>query len=269
MRALLAAATAVVSLVPASAQTPAATILVQVGQVSLLKDGNQVALMVGQGILANQVVVTGEGAYAKFRVEADGSSFEVFEKSQVTFHDKGGSFKDLLNVWIGHVKVYIQHLYGPNPTSVTSPTAVISVRGTVFDVVVENEDGDTMVSVDEGAVQVRHRLLPGVEPLLKPGDSITVFRNQPLLGQQINKGGAAQRVLAAARKALWDYINMHPGGVGGSGGPIPGGAPGTGTGGAQGDKGKSGGGSGTGGTTSGAPVPPAAPPPPAPPGGGH
>ncbi len=202
MRALLAAATAVVSLVPASAQAPAATILVQVGQVSLLKDGNQVALMVGQGILANQVVVTGEGAYAKFRVEADGSSFEVFEKSQVTFHDKGGSFKDLLNVWIGHVKVYIQHLYGPNPTSVTSPTAVISVRGTVFDVMVENEDGDTMVSVDEGAVQVRHRLLPGVEPLLKPGDSITVFRNQPLLGQQINKGGAAQRVLAAARQGL-------------------------------------------------------------------
>lgn len=259
-RALLAAATVAVSLVPAFAQETAATLLVQVGQVSMLKDGNQVALYVGQAIRANQMVVTGEGAYARFRV-ADGSEFEVFEKSQVTFHDKGGSWKDLLNVWIGHVKVYVQHLYGPNPTSVTSPTAVISVRGTVFDVMVENDEGDTTVVVDEGKVQVHHRLIPGVDPLLLPGQSVTVIHNQPLIAQQIDKGGAVQKVLAIARKALYDYIYTRPGGVGGSGSPIPGGAPGApGAGGAQGDKGKSG--------TAGAP--PAAPaPPPPPPGGGH
>lgn len=256
LRALAAAVTVVVSLVPALAQDSAATLLVQVGQVSMLKDGNQIALSVGKSIQPNQIVLTGPGAYAKFQV-ADGSTFEVFEKSQVTFREKGGGFKELLNVYIGRVKVYIEHIFGPNPTSVTSPTALISVRGTVFDVVVENEDGDTLVSVDEGAVQVRHRLLPGNEPLLKPGDSITVFRNQPLLGQQINRGGGAQKVLAAARKALLDLIYMHPGGVGGVGAPAPGGG---GSGGAQGDKGKNTGGAGK--------PPGGAPTPPAPPGGG-
>jgi hypothetical protein len=233
----------------------------------LVKDGNQVALSVGQGIQVNQVIVTGVGAYARFHV-ADGSEFEVFEKSQVTFRESGGSWKDLLNVWIGHVKVYVQHILGPNPTSVTSPTAVISVRGTVFDVVVENDDGDTVVSVDEGKVQVRHLLIPGREPLLMPGESIHVFRNQPLIAQQIDKGGVMQKALALVRKAVMDYVYTRPGGVGGPGpigGAPGGGAPGGGVpgggGGAQGDKGKPG---------NGAPTPPGAPapPPPPPPGGG-
>jgi hypothetical protein len=263
IRALLTAAAIAVSVVPATAQQFAATLQVQVGQVSLLKDGNQVALSVGQGIQANQVIVTGLGAYARFRV-ADGSEFEVFEKSEVTFRDSGGSWKDLLNVWIGHVKVYVQHLLGPNPTSVTSPTAVISVRGTTFDVVVENDDGDTIVAVDEGKVQVRHKFIPGKEPLLLPGESIHIYRNQPI-ALQIDKGGYMQKALALVRKAVMDYIYTRPGGVGGPG-PI-GGAPGGGVpgggGGAQGDKGKPG---------NGAPTPPAAPappPPPAPGGGGH
>jgi hypothetical protein len=267
IRALLTAATILVSVVPALPQQFAATLQVQVGQVSLLKDGNQVALSVGQGIRASQVIVTGLGAYARFRV-ADGSEFEVFEKSEVTFRDSGGSWKDLLNVWIGHVKVYVQHILGPNPTSVTSPTAVISVRGTVFDVVVENDDGDTVVSVDEGKVQVRHKLIPGREPLLLPGESVHVYRNQPI-AQQIDKGGGVQKALALVRKAVMDYIYTRPGGVGGPG-PI-GGAPGGGVpgggGGAQGDKGKPGNGAPA---PPGAPTPPAAPapPPPPPPGGG-
>jgi len=237
VRALLTAAVLAVCVVPALAQPTAATVLEQIGQVSLLKDGNQVALFVGQGIKRDQVIVTGPGSYAKFRV-SDGTEFEVFEKSQITFREQGGSWKDLLNIWIGHVKVYVQHLLGPNPTDVTSPTAVISVRGTVFDVLVENEDGDTIVSVDEGAVAIRHRLLPnGVVPVLKPGESYHIYHNQPLIGQQINKGGGMQKVFQQIQKAVIDYIRMRPGGVGGS--PVPGGGPAGG--GAQGDKSKNGG----------------------------
>src|SRR5438309_1127360 len=93
-RTLLTGVLAVVCVSTAWAQQPAATLLVQVGQVSLLKDGNQFALAVGQAVKANQIVVTGDSSYAKFQV-ADGSIFEVFEKSQVTFRDKGGSWKDL------------------------------------------------------------------------------------------------------------------------------------------------------------------------------
>ena len=216
VRALLVAAMAVVSLPPALAQQPAATLLVQVGQVSLLKDGNQIALFVGQGIRANQEVLTGPASYARFRV-ADGTEFEVFENSHVTFREKGASAIELLNVWIGRVKVYVQHIFGPNPTSVSSPTAIISVRGTVFDVVVENDDGDTVVSVEEGKVQVRHRLIPGKEPLLLPGESVRIIHNEPIAMQQIDKGGVMQKVLAQTRKALVDLIYMHPGGAS----PIP------------------------------------------------
>lgn len=233
-RALLTGVMGLVCVSTAWAQQPAATLLVQVGQVSMLKDGNQFALAVGQSIKANQIVVTGDSSYAKFQV-ADGSIFEVFEKSQVTFRDKGGSWKDLLNVWIGHVKVYVQHLYGPNPTSVTSPTAVISVRGTVFDVVVEDDDGTTLVTVDEGAVLVRNTTIPGHEPILKPGDSVRVFRNQPLLGALVDHSGAAQRVLAGLRQGLYEILMRRPG----ASGPLPGGGAGTGTsGGASGDQGK-------------------------------
>jgi hypothetical protein len=267
IHALLTAATVVLFIAPAMGQQTAATLLVQVGQVSLLKDGNPLALSVGQAIRADQVVVTGDNSYAKFQV-ADGSIFEVFEKSQVTFRDKGGSWKDLLNVWIGHVKVYIQHLYGPNPTSVTSPTAVISVRGTIFDVVVEDEDGTTLVSVDEGLVMVRNTTAPGHEPLLKQGESVRVFRNQPLLGSLVNRGGGVQKALQVIEKAVYDYLLHRPGGVGGAG-PV-GGAPGTTAGGAQGDKSKTGTGAGTPSGTTTAPPPPAAPAPPPPPGsGGH
>ena len=44
--------------------------------------------------------------------------------------------------WIGKIKVYIQHLPGiPNPNNVSTPTALISVRGTVFSVDVQDAGG--------------------------------------------------------------------------------------------------------------------------------
>ena len=164
------------------------------------------------------------------------------------------SWKDLLDVVIGRVKVYIQHLNGiPNPNNVSSPTAVISVRGTVFEVVVEDEDGTTFVSVDEGLVAVRSKAPAGGEVLLHPTESIRVFKNQPL-AQKMDKSSIARvierAIQDAARVALQRQVGA--GGVG----TTP--TTSTGTGGAQGDKGKGGG------TT--APAPPSAPPPP-PPGG--
>ena len=73
-----------------------------------------------------------------------------FQNTEVTFRKTYG-IGDLLNVWMGKVKVYIQHLPGiPNPNNVTTPTALISVRGTIFDVDVQDVDGTTFVAVDEG-----------------------------------------------------------------------------------------------------------------------
>ena len=275
VRALFAAAALVVSLTPLNAQDATAKVLVQVGQVSVLRNGNDLtALSVGQSIQTQQVIVTGPNSYAQFQI-SDGSTFEVFADSKVVFRQTPGDWQHLLNVFIGRVKVFIQHLPGvANPNNVTSPTAVISVRGTVFDVVVEDADGTTFVTVDEGIVNVRNLTAPGNPATLRQGDSIRVYKNQPLIARHVDKGNVMRRVLQATRDAVYQVMINRPSGIGG----VPGGT-GTGVpapGGAQGDTGK-GGGSGTpGNPPTGPGTPPAGPSnppagpsnPPGPPGGG-
>jgi hypothetical protein len=242
------AAAALVFLRPLSAQTAAATLELMTGQVSILQDANRpssaTALFVGTPIKAKQMVLTGPNSYAKFRL-TDGSAFEVFENSKVVFHEDYG-WTHLLNVIIGHVKVFIDHSKGPNPNSVTTPTAVISVRGTVFDITVEDDDGTTLVVLDEGWVNVRNLTAPGTKDLTNPGDSVRVFRGQGLVGKQVDPNGVLQKALRSVEDALRVMAQQRPGGIpvgGGGSGPVP-------IGGAQGDKGK-------GGT---APAPPPAPP---------
>lgn len=255
VRALWMALAGVLCLQPLNAQDRgAATIEQMLGQVSLMEDNHPGRpLFVGNVVRAQQTIVTGPDSYAKFRLP-DNSTFEVFEKSTVQFHaDHGWSY--LMNVILGRVKIFIDHSKGPNSNSVTTPTAVISVRGTVFDVIVEDTDGTTFVVCDEGAVQVRNLTAPGGEPILRPGDSIRIFRGQGLMGKQINKDPIFQGILRAARDAIQVALQGRVGGVGpGIGGtPVPAGGAG---GGAQGDKGK------------GGAAPPAAPPA-APGGNGH
>jgi hypothetical protein len=264
MRALLAAAVAVVCLAPLRAQTSYNAVVVeQLGQVSTLDGGLSKALFQGSAISPQQLVVTGPDGYAKFQV-SDGSTFEVFSNSRVVFRENLGNWKDLLNVWIGRVKVFIQHEPGkPNHNEVSSPTAVISVRGTVFDVVVEDVDGTTLVTVDEGVVTVRNFTAPGPIQVLNPGDFVRVLKGQPLLGKQIDKGNILYNAMKVLRDAVYQALIQRQGG----GGPIPSGGP-VAQGGNQGDKGKGGttGDTGKAGTTGSTPPAPGAPPAP---GGGH
>jgi hypothetical protein len=254
---LLAAALGVLCL-PARAQNLySATVLEQNGMVSLELDGRQLKpLFTGDEISPNHVIVTGVDGYARFRV-ADGSTFEVFPNARVVFRQRAGNWRELLNVFLGRVKVWIQHAPGqPNPNDVSTPTAVISVRGTVFDVTVEDDDGTTLVTVDEGVVNVRNLTAPGDPVTLSQGELVRVYRNQPLRAKA-DTGGAVHKMLNAARDALWQVMIDRNGRT-----TVPGTVPGSG-GGAQGDKGK-------GGNTPGSPPTPGAPPAPGsppPPGG--
>src|SRR5437868_7247432 len=104
------------------------------GQVSVLRDSEPWALNVGDRVQAQQVIVTGRDGFATFQV-SDGSFFEVYPNSNVVFRRNPGNLRDLLDVFVGRVKIHIQKLMGqPNPNRVITPTAVISVRGTTFDV---------------------------------------------------------------------------------------------------------------------------------------
>src|ERR1019366_3936415 len=274
---LLIAAALVVSLNPLDAQCvlPAentgAMVLVQSGDVSLLADraGYRATIAPCGIVKQQQVIKTGPDGYAKFQV-SDGSTFEVFPNSEVTFRKTYG-IGDLLNVWMGKVKVYIQHLNGlPNPNNVTTPTALISVRGTIFDVDVQDLEGTTFVTLDEGLVDVRHLQVASRVVRLNPGESIQVLPNLPLAALPHDKGMVARQILRALQDAARQVIYQRPNGPGTSGGPIGSGpnadhGKGTGTGTATGtgtgntDGGKTGTGTGTG-------APPAPPPPP-PPGG--
>jgi len=165
-----------------SADNASAKLTVREGQVSIYKDQTYWAIDVGDAVRAGQLVVTGADGHAVFQV-SDGSTFEVFPNSQATFRANPGSLRDLLDVWLGKIRVHVQRPGGqPNPNRVFTPTAIISVRGTVFDVSVD-EDGDaTTIAVEEGLVAVDHRLLPrNFEPkILHQGEELTVQRNLPL-----------------------------------------------------------------------------------------
>jgi len=253
-----------VSLLPLQAQDYRATVLEQIGQVSVRSGGYDKPLFSGSVISPQQLIVSGPDGYARFRV-SDGSTFEVFSNARVIFREHLGSWKDLLNVILGRVKVFIQHAPNvPNPNEVSSPTAVISVRGTIFDVLVQDDEGTTVVSVDEGLVSVRN-MTAGGDALVKPGETLTVYRDVPLYARQVDKSGAYRAALRAVRDAVWQVLLGRQGGgagVPGAGGPT-----------VQSDKGK-GGTTTTGpGTAPGSPpgssTPTAAPgsPPGAPPGG--
>ena len=71
-------------------QDQAAQVVQMTGQVSVLRDGNQWALQVGDSVQVRQTVVTGPGGYAVFKV-FDGSTIEVFPNSHFVFRSNLGS----------------------------------------------------------------------------------------------------------------------------------------------------------------------------------
>jgi len=243
---LLLAMTAVVCLgqfLPSDAGNYAAKVVTLSGHVSVLKDLQPWALSAGENVQVTQVVVTGPDGHVVLQV-SDGSTIEVYPNSRFVFRQNPGNWRDLLEVFLGKVRVHIEHLGTvPNPNRVITPVAVISVRGTTFDVTVNDDDETTVVEVEEGTVEVRHNLLGGNSAIVNGGEVFRVYRNEPI-AQRMVKGNAA-------RQALRIVVNVIAI-VGRSSGPgkitLPGG-----------------GGNGPGvGDTGGTPPPP--PPPPPPPG---
>jgi len=241
---LFAAASAVClgQMPPIDSGNYAAKVIELTGQVSVLRDTTPWALNVGDQIQVKQLIITGPDGQARFQV-SDGSTFDVYPNSRVVFRKNAPNWRDLLDVLVGRVKVHIEHLYGPNPNRVLTPSAVISVRGTTFDITVGDDDEATLVEVEEGIVDVRHAMLGGNTKTLTTGESLRVYRNEPIASSRFDKGMIAERIFRAAVNAVQTWETRLPhgssaGGVGGIG---------------SGDTGKK------------VPPPPTAPPPPPPP----
>jgi hypothetical protein len=206
-----------------SSSEAAAKVMSLNGDVSMLRDSNRWALNVGDEVQTRQVIVTGPDGYAKFQV-SDGSTFEVYPNSNIVFRKNPGNWRDLLDVLVGRVKIHIQKWGGqPNNNRILTPTAVISVRGTTFDVGVDDDDETTIVSVEEGAVDVRHALRPGLTKTVNAGESIHVYKDQPLAQSTIDKGVVLRRVLQGVRDAVITAATHSPAHAGGATGPtLPG-----------------------------------------------
>ena len=184
------------------------------GSVSALRDAIPWALNVGDEVQIRQVIITGPDGYAKFQV-SDGSTFEVYPNSNIVFRKNPGNWRDLMDVLVGRVKIHIQKWGGqPNNNRILTPTAVISVRGTTFDVAVEDDDDTTIVSVEEGVVDVRHALRPSQTKTLNAGESIHVYKDQPLAQSTVDKGAVVRKVLQGLRDAAFTmatHTPAHPG----------------------------------------------------------
>lgn len=225
----------------------AAQLVAFTGQISVLHDTTLWALNVGDFVQPGQVIVTGDGS-GMFKV-ADGSTFEIFSRSKVVFRANRGNWEDLLEIMLGKIKVQIEHPGGlPNKNKVRTPTAVISVRGTTFDVEYDPDKEATTVLDEEGSVEVARALRLDDKKVLNPNETIVVYKNASL-ATKFDTGGVLKRVYQAAMDALSQQaINER------TSTPIP-----------------SGTGTGPAGTTTGSgdknnsPTPPPPPPPPPPP----
>ncbi|MBV8845555.1 MAG: FecR domain-containing protein [Bryobacterales bacterium] len=194
------------------------------GQVSVLRDSVPWAISAGDLVQVQQVIITGPNGSALFQL-SDGSTFEVYPNSRLVFRRTLGDWRDLLDVLVGRIRVHIEHLWGqPNPNRVITPTAVISVRGTTFDVEVNDDDETTVVEVEEGSVEVEHALLPRGPRRLGPGESIRVYRNEPIAADTtVDKGTIFRYIIRAVRDWATTMGTRTarvsvPGGSGGGGG---------------------------------------------------
>jgi ferric-dicitrate binding protein FerR (iron transport regulator) len=180
---------------PIDSQQYAAKVETLTGDVSVLKDSQPWALEVGDSVQVKQLILSGVDGHAMFRV-SDGSTFEVFPNSQVVFRSAAPNWMELLDVLV------------------VTPAAVISVRGTVFDVLVEDENSTTVIQDEEGQVEVQHRLLPGTPKVLNPGESLRVYKSQPIASSVIDKGTIWRQALRMILDAATTYETRMPRGVG-------------------------------------------------------
>jgi hypothetical protein len=203
----------------------AAKVIELAGQVSVLRDTQPWALSLGDLVQVKQVIRTGPDGYAKLQV-SDGSTFEVYPNSTVTFRQNPTNWRDLLDIWVGRIKVHIQKMGGqPNPNTIHTPSAIISVRGTTFDVLVDGDEENTVVTVEEGVVDVRHATRGGSSRTIREGETIEVFKSQPLAHGTLDKGAIFQRVLRAMTDALQTLQNTGRTTVGNPGPTLPGQTP--------------------------------------------
>ncbi len=135
-------------------------------------EAQKIAFAANAEVRAGDTIATGRGGRLVLGL-SDGSQAVIAPQTTVVVQDLGASPRTLFHLLRGKTRVKIEKLGGqPNPYRVNTPTAVIAVRGTIFDVVVKDEQ--TEVFLHEGQVAVTNVALPEQPVLLSPGQTTRI-----------------------------------------------------------------------------------------------
>ncbi len=165
-----------------------------------LKSGSQQILQVGDELK------TGPDGAQIILETPDGSYMVISENTKLVIDDFWSSnFRSLINLMIGKVRFFIQKQGGrPSPYRVTTPTALIAVRGTIFEVTVDQAQ-IAEVWCFEGQVAVESVGLSDREVILNPGRKTLVRPGEyPLTPVNNSQPTAKNRVIPVVKKTVPD-----------------------------------------------------------------
>ena len=158
-----------------------------------------------QAVRLGDELKTGPGGTVMLELQ-DGSYMVVSENSALTIEDFWSpNLRSLVNIMVGKVRFYIQRLGGrPNPYRVTTPTALIAVRGTIFEVTVD-EAQIAEVRCLEGRVAVESASLSDREVILEEGRKTLVRPGEyPLPPVNNDEAMMRNRVIRVVKKNVPD-----------------------------------------------------------------
>lgn len=138
----------------------------------------------GQHAQSGDRVQTGWFSYALIASETYRAKFELFSSTDVKL--AAGEPGVILSVERGRLHAMFDKLVGSEPRVVQTPGALLAVRGTQYDVDVDDQ-GKTTLKVTEGTVEVRSKLRP--EPMLvHAGEMANYSRIEPPQMHPMPKG---------------------------------------------------------------------------------
>lgn len=153
-------------------------------------------------VRVGDVIHTGPGASVVLLLP-DESYMTVNQNTSLEIRDfwSEGRVRTVVNVMLGRVRFYIEKLGGrPNPYSVQTPTALIAVRGTTFDVIVDDSKYTEVICI-EGQVGVENVALNEREVIVNPGKHTAVAEGQiPLTPVSAEEAFSLNRTLKVIKK---------------------------------------------------------------------
>lgn len=165
--------------VPSPAPFAGAVISEWKGQVHVqLPATNMAAPRRGQVLPAGTVVETADGRLVLV-LRADESEILIQPHTRLVVTEPAAGNWNAVEILLGRVRAYIRKRTGGTPPfQMGTPSAVIAVRGTRFDVEV-NGRGVSEVDVFDGLVEVASTTTPGSSVLVSPGFSTRVGIGTP------------------------------------------------------------------------------------------